>query len=166
MVKEVAKKRALQKGVIAIEVSLCFLILVFTTFFIFEVCYQIFITTLTEHALRETVREAKQNILEPIQKGEPYNENNLFHDSIKKIFLDESSLWHFMIDKNNYDIQIDYFYSYPDFINDYQSQNLSSPLAEVTLTYQYQPMLSLSESSPSSIMRTVVVNLADSGRGK
>ncbi|USD61764.1 pilus assembly protein [Vibrio sp. SCSIO 43140] len=148
-----------QLGVTAVEFALGAIVLMFSTFAIFEICYRIYVINMTEYALRETIRNTK------IFQGSGIHEQ--YESRFQALISDDSNLWHFLIDEDKFSLDGKYFPSYRDFINNVgyskQDLNFNYDLAEITVTYQYEPILWVYGAQAVDISRTMVLNLEHEG---
>lgn len=152
-------KRRKVLGTTSIEFALGAIVLLFSTFAIFEACYQVYVVNMTEYALRETIRNTK------IYQGSGLHEQ--YEGKFKELIENESNLWHFLIDNERFSMDGTYFESYQDFVqnNGHDSQGLTFKydLAEITVTYRYTPILAIWGTSERQISRTMVLNLEHEG---
>ena len=144
-----------QKGVTAVEFALGAFILFFVTFQIFELCYRIYVMNMTEYALRETIRNTK------IFEGQ--GKKGAYKNEFKSLIENNNNLWHFLIDDTKFSIDIRYFKSYSNLVDDisYSEQNLNFnySLAEITVTYKYSPIIKFIGSPKTDISSTMMLNL-------
>lgn len=150
---------AKQWGTTSIEFALGALVLMFATFAIFEACYQIYVINMTEYALRETVRNTK------VYEGESVNQR--YVDKFESIINNQDNLWSFLIDEDKFSVAGRYYLSYSDFVKDigtdFEHLNENYDLAEITVNYDYSPMITLFGNSAYTITRTMVLNLEHEG---
>lgn len=146
-------------GTTSIEFALGALVLLFSTFAIFESCYQVYVVNMTEYALRETIRNTK------IYQGGGLHDQ--YESKFKELIENESNLWNFLIDNERFSIDGTYFATYQDFVQNrgHDSQNLTFTydLAEITVNYRYTPILAIWSVSEQQISRTMVLNLEHEG---
>ncbi|CAH0529684.1 TadE family protein [Vibrio hippocampi] len=152
-------RRSKQWGTTTIEFAMGGIVLIFSTFAIFEACYQVYVVNMTEYALRETVRSTKT-----YQGG---SVNDKYLEQFNRIIQDDSNLWHFLMDDEKFSMDGRYYLSYSDFINDigtdYENLASSYDLAEITVSYDYSPMIEVFGNQEHTITRTMVLNLEHEG---
>ncbi|GAL34239.1 Flp pilus assembly membrane protein TadE [Vibrio maritimus] len=148
-----------QRGATAVEFSLGAIVLMFSTFAIFEICYRIYVINMTEYALRETIRNTK------IYQGSGVHEQ--YETRFQTLIANQNNLWSFLIDDDKFSIDGKYFPSYSDFVNNvgYSKQDLTFnyDLAEITVTYEYTPIIHVFGAEQVDISRTMVLNLEHEG---
>lgn len=148
-----------QRGATSIEFALGGIVLMLSTFAIFEVCYNIYVVNVTEAALRETIRGTK------IHEGR--HSHAQYQAKFDALLRNEDALWHFLIQEDQFELTSTYFKTYRDLVNNTgQGSETVSPdyvLAEVTLTYHYSPMMTLFSMGKSDISRTMILNLEHEG---
>ncbi|MDR9826103.1 pilus assembly protein [Vibrio sp. FNV 38] len=148
-----------QKGVTSVEFALGAIVLMFSTFAIFESSYQIYVVNMTEYALRETIRNTKV--------FEGFGVHQQYEERFEQLVSDQSNLWHFLIDDSKFSLDGKYYETYDDFIQDigHSSEGLtfSYDLAEIEVTYLYTPMLNILGVDETPISRTMVLNLEHEG---
>ncbi|MGV2987188.1 TadE/TadG family type IV pilus assembly protein [Vibrio sp. E150_011] len=153
--------RRRQLGVTSIEFALGGLVLMFSTFAIFESSFQTYVVNMTEYSLRETIRNTK------IYQGSSVHEQ--YETRFKDLIEDQDNLWHFLIDSSKFSIEGKYFETFDKFIANegHSSQDLSFTydLAEITVTYLYSPVIEMWGNSETPISRTMVLNLEHEGWG-
>ncbi|MGF1724414.1 TadE family protein [Photobacterium nomapromontoriensis] len=151
-----------QRGTTTVELSLGGLVLMISTFAIFEICYNIYVVNVTEFALRETIRRTK------IYEG--MNTHDLYDARFRETLEREGALWHFLIEDDKFELSSRFFKSYENLVNDIgENSDVQSPeyvLAEVTLTYNYAPMITIIPRDNADITRTMLLNLEHEGWGE
>ncbi|MFA0085630.1 TadE/TadG family type IV pilus assembly protein [Vibrio sp. 10N.261.51.F12] len=151
--------RRRQLGVTSIEFALGGLVLMFSTFAIFESSYQTYVVNMTEYSLRETIRNTK------IYQGSSIHEQ--YETRFKDLIENQDNLWHFLIDSSKFSIDGKYFETFDKFVANegHSSQDLtfSYDLAEITVTYLYSPMIEMWGNGETPITRTMVLNLEHEG---
>ncbi|MCW8344510.1 pilus assembly protein [Vibrio sp. ZSDZ65] len=153
-----------QTGVTTIEFSIGAIVLILTTLMIFEASYHIYVNNLVDYALRETVRNTQ------FFAGESTHTN--YQSRINNLVTNDGHLWSFMAPHENFTLTGRYFNSYSEFVNntglsethdDFTGQYT---LAELTLSYEYTPIINLFGNEPHTISRTTVLNLEHEGWGE
>ncbi|MFA0085528.1 TadE family protein [Vibrio sp. 10N.261.51.F12] len=153
-----------QKGVTTVEFSIGAMALILTTLMIFEASYHIYVNNLVEYALRETVRNTQ------FYAGDSTHDN--YKSRIDDLVTDDGHLWSFMTPHENFTLTGKYFNSYSEFVNntglseDDPSFTGQYTLAELTLSYEYTPIVNLFGNEPQTISRTTVLNLEHEGWGE
>ncbi len=155
-----------QMGSTSVEFALAGLTLMFATFAIFESCYQIYVVNMTEFALRETIRNTK------VDQGiddTPEKLNEHYETYFRQLIMDNNKIWHFLMDGDKFTIEGTYYQSYDDFVagvgHTSQGVGFYYDLAEITVEYEYEPMIELVSSDTVKISRTMVLNLEHQGWG-
>lgn len=153
-----------QFGTTSVEFALGGMVLMFATFAIFESCYQVYVVNMTEFSLRETIRNTK------VDQGiddTPENLNTHYESYFRSLISDNNKIWHFLMDDNKFTIHGKYYRNYDDFVagvgDSSQSIGFYYDLAEITVEYQYQPMINMFGSDTVTISRTMVLNLEHQG---
>ncbi len=153
------------KGITVVEFVLGALVLAISLLMLFEMGLRIYTTSVVEYALRETVRSTK--IFEGSSTYSSYN-NTL------RAALDEGgTLWSAFTPADNFTITGKYYLTYADLIADASlsdaemlQDDLGYQIAEITLTYNYQPVLNVFSSDPVPITRSTLINLEHEGWGE
>lgn len=154
------KSRKKVKGATTVEFAIGSLVLIFTTLVIFETSYRIYVINLVEYALRETVRNTS------------YFEGGSVHENYKarlsNLIEADGKMWSYLVSEDNFTLSGKYFNSYDEFVTNVGSSDDDNEfqegytIAELTLTYDYSPIINIVESS-STIERTTVLNLEHEG---
>ncbi|MGF1747821.1 MULTISPECIES: TadE family protein [Vibrio] len=153
------KKR--QKGVTTVEFAIGAMVLILTTLMIFESSYHIYVNNLVDYALRETVRNTQ------FYAGSSTHDN--YKTRIDDLVTGDGHLWNFMAPHENFTLTGKYFNSYSDFVNntglseDDEGFTGAYTLAELTLSYEYTPIINIFGNGPQTISRTTVLNLEHEG---
>ncbi|CAH0529501.1 TadE/TadG family type IV pilus assembly protein [Vibrio hippocampi] len=153
--------RVKQRGITTIELAVGAIALIITTLMLFEAGHKIYVSNLVEFALRETIRDTQ------IHQGSGVHQS--YQDKLDGVLQHEGRLWSYLVDEHNFELTGEYFNSYADFV----ANNGSSidgemffngyPLAEFTLSYQYQPIFNLFGDDGGMISRSTVINLEHEG---
>ncbi|MDN2480406.1 TadE/TadG family type IV pilus assembly protein [Vibrio agarivorans] len=150
------------RGVVTVEVALGVIILIFATVMILEMAYRIYLVNLVEFALRESVRATTVH-----QGGNTYTGyNNRFNN----VMNEPGTLWEFLTPLTNFSMSGKYYQSYADLVGDTSFTDAEMlvddsgyAFAEVSLSYQYQPILSLLGTETTTVTRTTLVSLEHEG---
>ncbi|MDP5253169.1 MULTISPECIES: TadE/TadG family type IV pilus assembly protein [unclassified Vibrio] len=153
-----------QLGVTAVEFALGGMSLIFITLAVFEASYYIYVIDMVEYSLRETVRETKVSLSES-EEIEDINQD--YQNTFQSLIEDDSNLWGFLIDSDKFSFSGKYYQTYDNFINDigsdYLKLNYTYDLAQMTVTYDYSPMVAAFGWQDRTISRTMVLNLEHQG---
>ncbi|KLV04171.1 hypothetical protein ABT56_16320 [Photobacterium aquae] len=150
---------ARQKGAATIEFALGGILLMLVSFAVIEVCFRIYVVNVTEYALRETIRETKT-----YQGKSNYDRYQM---QFNRFLSQEGTLWHFLVAKDQFTLSAKYYKSYRDLVdNRAASASDVSPeyvLADITLSYYYQPPLLALADKKVTISRSMLLNLEHEG---
>ncbi|KFA95550.1 TadE/TadG family type IV pilus assembly protein [Vibrio sp. ER1A] len=150
-----------QKGTSTVEFAVGAVALILTTLLIIEASYQIYVTNLVEYSLRETVRNAK------VYEGSSVHDN--YKNRLDELITSDGKLWSYLAPQENFQITGKYFNSYREFVDDVGFSEDDDgfqegyALAEITLDYQYTPILNVLGASEKTISRTTVLTLEHEG---
>ena len=153
--------RGRESGATTIEFALGGMVLFLSTFAILEVSHRIFVANLVEYALREVVRDTQ--VFEGTNSHESYN------TKLDSLLNDNDKLWSHLVTENNFSLSEKYFYTFNDFVNDVGVESSAGNIpdgyvfAQVTLSYDYAPILDLGVNPAAEISRTTVLTLEHEG---
>lgn len=143
-----------QGGVFTVEFALASFILFIVSFGAFELCRYIYLVNLTNAAISESTRDTKVHW----HYGEEGNVN--YNNRLEKMFKQQGQLWRYLaIDPEQFQLKICYFESYNDLKNEQSICSDSadkSVFAQYTLTYQYRPLMALTEIGEHKITRQIL----------
>jgi tight adherence protein E len=150
------------QGVTSVEFALGSLVLIITTLMIFEMGFRIYVTNMVEYALRETVRNT--TVFEGQSSYDQYNQ------TLNTAMEEPDRLWGFLTPADNFQLSGKYYLTYADLISDVSfdddqmaQSGIGYAVAEITLTYNYTPVLNLFGSDPTAITRSTRLNLEHEG---
>lgn len=151
-------------GSTTIEFALGGIFLILCTFMVLEMAYRIHVNNAVEYALREAVRATL------VHEGEgSYSSYNQTLSNIKNA---DSTLWSFLTPSENITVTGRYFTSYEALIGSSSFTDAELvvsddgyQLAEVTMSYVYEPVLTLLglQDDPITISRTMLFTLEHEG---
>ncbi|MEZ9321853.1 TadE family protein [Vibrio sp. 10N.286.51.E5] len=150
------------KGSLTVEVALGIIILITATVMIFEMAYRIYVSNLVEFALRESVRSTTV-----FQGDDSYTSYNT---SFFNVMNDESKLWSSLTPVDNFSMAGKYYVSYEDLLSDNYLNDADMLIddsgysfAEISLSYQYEPILPLLGGNSEIISSSVLLTLEHEG---
>ncbi|CAH1595601.1 TadE family protein [Vibrio owensii] len=150
------------KGVTVVEFALGAGVLALALVMLFEMGFRIYVTNLVEYALRESVRNTKV-----FEGGSSYDNYNLTLDSAMK---DGGALWTSLVPAENFEVSGRYYLTYADLISgtSYSDAEMGEDdqgyaIAEITLTYNYTPILNVFSSDVIPITKSTLINLEHEG---
>ncbi|MDW2041341.1 TadE family protein, partial [Vibrio sp. 2130-1] len=150
------------QGVTAVEFALGALVLAISLLMLFEMGLRIYTMSVVEYALRETVRNTKI-----FEGGSNYSSYN---NTLRAALNESGTLWSALTPADNFSISGKYYLTYPDLIADssfsdaeMMEDDLGYQIAEITLTYNYRPVLNVFSSATVPIVRSTLINLEHEG---
>ncbi|MDG2668121.1 pilus assembly protein [Vibrio parahaemolyticus] len=150
------------QGVTAVEFALGALVLAISLLMLFEMGLRIYTMSVVEYALREAVRNTKI-----FEGGSNYSSYN---NTLRAALNESGTLWSALTPADNFSISGKYYLTYPDLIADssfsdaeMMEDDLGYQIAEITLTYNYRPVLNVFSSATVPIVRSTLINLEHEG---
>lgn len=140
-----------QHGVISIEFALGALLLIMSSFAVFELSRFVYMVNLTETALSESTRDTK--VFEAVRMNKSYEAR------LKEMFEHKGELWHSLTDVKRYTISRTFYSGVEDLASATPSGTCGDrcPIVEVTLSYQFEPIYNTGLMSPTTIQRSLLV---------
>ncbi|TKB58472.1 TadE/TadG family type IV pilus assembly protein [Ferrimonas aestuarii] len=138
-----------QRGVFSIEFALGSMLMILTSFAIFELSRFIYLVNLTETALSESVRDTK------VVEGERFNLD--YQATLQSRLETRGEIWLHMLDPSRFNAKLESYASLEDLAADLPSDNCARcPIVKAELSYDYQPIYYFGIIQDRQIRRTLL----------